>query len=69
MLDTAVLSIAVPLIVYGLADALLITVPFAGADIVDPGACVSPAATGFSDAAAIAERALAPVHVTVLVEA
>jgi hypothetical protein len=42
MPDTAILSVAVPLIVKGSADALLMTAPFAGAEIVDAGMPTSP---------------------------
>ena len=46
MLDTATLSVAEPLIVNGLADALLITAPFEGAVMDDDGAVMSAGICG-----------------------
>ena len=42
MLDTAMLSVAEPLIVKGFAEALLMTAPFAGVVMVDTGMLTSP---------------------------
>ena len=42
MPDTAALSVAVPLIVNGLAEALLMTAPFAGVVMVHTGMPTSP---------------------------
>ena len=68
ILDTATLSVAEPLIVNGLADALLITAPFAGVVTDDEGAVVSRVVyenEEFADIGLLFESLTAVVTVTV----
>ena len=68
MLDTATLSVAVPLTVNGLAAALLITAPFAGVLTEDAGAAVSTVVYENDEFADIALPAMSLTPVVMVTE-